>query len=698
MKKISIILLAAMMFIGGVVPIRAYGENNYDKKMEEVVVKVKKLLNISDKYDKFTSDISSYDGNMDIYLNWADSNEKLNNINVHADIDGNIISYDSYSPINKEQSSKLPKYTKDEAQKLAMNFINKMDSNIANAIKLIPDKYSENTMDTVYRFNFIRFVNGIQFPQDSVSISINKYTGDIEHYYANWDRKATFPSPNKVLSLEKGKEAYKTEIGIKPMYKTSSRYIIKAGENTNYYLAYSVFESNKGIDAYTGKKVGINSYGPYYGVRESTNQNSANDVGLTPVEQESVDKLSGLLEENLVEKKARETLNIDLDYKMIRKDLYNNFRNPGEYIWNIDFQKEISKDKSSYINVGLDAKTGELLNFNKNLEHGSDAKSKTSKDKALDIAREYIKTMQPNKISEIELMEDQYSEDNMLNYNFRFIRKVGNTYVENDGIYIGVDGVTGDVNNYRIDWFKGELPSDYKLISSDKAYEILWDKIGLELMYVKTYDYTKSQGRDYEMKLVYMTNQDKPIIISGTTGEILDYSGQPYKEIKPISYKDIENSYAKNKIITLAEYGIGFKGEEFKPKDKIKQKDFLHLLWKSMNQYRKDEVSEDDIYKELISSGYMKEAEKNPNKVVTKEEAVKHILRVMKLDKVAEIEGIYKDIFKDDKDISKGLNGYMNIAYGLKIVSGDKEGNIRPKYELGREDAANMIYNYIFNQ
>ncbi|WP_399326722.1 S-layer homology domain-containing protein [Tissierella sp.] len=44
------------------------------------------------------------------------------------------------------------------------------------------------------------------------------------------------------------------------------------------------------------------------------------------------------------------------------------------------------------------------------------------------------------------------------------------------------------------------------------------------------------------------------------------------------------------------------------------------------------------------------------------------------------------------------MKGYINIAYGLKIITGDGKGNINPKYELNREDTANMIYNYIFNQ
>jgi predicted small secreted protein len=699
-KKVSILLLTAMVIISGLIPSRVYGENNYDKKLEEAILKCKKLFNISDKYDKFTSDVSSYDGVTNFYLNWVDSGEKLDTISVNIDSDGNIIFYDSYPPVYEEPSSKLPNYTKDEAQKFAIEFIAKVDPDIAKEIKLIPENYPTSSMDTQYYFNFKRYVNDIQFPENSVTVNVNKYTGEIRHYYVSWDRKAVFPSPEKVITLDKGKEAYRREIGIKPIYKTNNYYYRPMhinGEEKDYYLAYSIFGPSKGIDAFTGKKINLSYYGPYYGAEENAKAMDSG-AGLTPEEQASVDKLSGLLDEKSAEKKAREILNIDSSYKLNGKNLYNNYKNPGDFNWYLYFNKEISKDNLLYMDIGLDAKTGEIINFNKGINYGENSKPKISKDKALDIAKEFIKKMQPIKVDQIELMEDQYTEENQLTYNFNFIRKDGDIYVENDRIHVGVDGVGAEVYSYNLDWFKGNLPPKDKLIPIDDAYEILWDKIGLELMYTKTYDHTKTEGQNFEIKLVYALNQNKPAIISGTTGEILDYSGKPYEEMKPISYKDIDSSYAKDKIITLAEYGIGFKGEEFKPKDKIKQKDFVYILWKSMNQYRTDNITEDEIYKSFISAGYMKEGEKNPNKIVTKEEAIKYIIRAMRMDKVAEIDGIYKDIFKDDKDISKGLKGYINIGYGLKIISGDGEGNINPKYELNREDAANMIYNYMFNQ
>lgn len=72
--------------------------------------------------------------------------------------------------------------------------------------------------------------------------------------------------------------------------------------------------------------------------------------------------------------------------------------------------------------------------------------------------------------------------------------------------------------------------------------------------------------------------------------------GEPYKMPKAVSYKDIDNSYAKDKINVLAQYGIALPGEEFKPKEKIKQADFLYLLAKANSPYFEIDKSGDKLY------------------------------------------------------------------------------------------------------
>ncbi len=98
-----------------------------------------------------------------------------------------------------------------------------------------------------------------------------------------------------------------------------------------------------------------------------------------------------------------------------------------------------------------------------------------------------------------------------------------------------------------------------RIISLDKAYEVLFDEIGYELMYVTYYRNNKIEGINKEVKLIYNTKPGKPLNISATTGELLDYRGKPFKESNIINYKDIDKSYAKDKIMTLAQYGIFLK-------------------------------------------------------------------------------------------------------------------------------------------
>jgi len=98
------------------------------------------------------------------------------------------------------------------------------------------------------------------------------------------------------------------------------------------------------------------------------------------------------------------------------------------------------------------------------------------------------------------------------------------------------------------------------------------------------------------------------------------------------------------------------------------------------------------MYKQLIRRGIVKEGEKDPDAIITRENAVKFIIRVLNYEKVANIRGIFIVPFEDAEDIAPELEGYVAIAAGLKIVSGSG-GKFNPKKELTRAEAAVMIYN-----
>ena len=134
--------------------------------------------------------------------------------------------------------------------------------------------------------------------------------------------------------------------------------------------------------------------------------------------------------------------------------------------------------------------------------------------------------------------------------------------------------------------------------------------------------------------MVYGLKSEKPANIDANTGTILNHSGEPFKISTITSYSDIDKSYAKDKINILAQYGIALPGTEFKPKEKIKQQDFLYLLSKANDPYFEIDSSKDNFYNYMINLGIIKEDEKNPEKIVTKEEGIKYIIRALKYDKV----------------------------------------------------------------
>jgi uncharacterized FlaG/YvyC family protein len=683
----------------GILSANVFATASFDKELEATILKTKELFDIKDTYDTFDSRVNSNGNKVHFYLNWSDSRNELDSISITTDSKGNIISYNKYGTEYKEPESKLPNYTRNEALKFAKEFIGKIDKEIYNGIELIESNNQLNSYDVEYNFTFDRVVNGIPYRDNTVSINVNKFTGEINNFYTNWDRDIIFPSANDIITLEDGRKAFIDKIGLDLMYKNSYKPIRKGSLNNGnkYYLVYSLLKDNKVIDALTGEAIDIGNYGQIYAEEKAVDSAAANGGGITPEEREEIDKLSGIIGIEEIEKKAINILGLDKSYTLQNRNLHSSYKNPGEYQWDLYFSKKVENGNGSSANISLNAKTSELLSYYKYIDFDSNAKANITKAEAMEIAKAFVKKQQPTKIEQLELITENLKEG-QLSYSFRFIRKADDIYVESDSISVTVNAVNKDISSYNLDWYKGELPPKGQVIDLDKAYDILFNDIGYELRYANIYDYEKSEDENKKVKLVYGINSQKQVDIDAHTGDLLDYSGELYKDKKVPSYKDIDDSYAKDMINSLAEYGVGFNTDEFKPKNKIKQKDFMYLLFKSMNSWR--DISEEDIdkvYDEFLKSKVIKAEEKNPEKIVTKEEAVKYIVRAMNFGKIADLPGIFDDIFKDSEDISPGLKGYVNIAYGLGIISGDGTEFINPKVELTREDAANIIYKYMFN-
>lgn len=693
MKKMVLLLSVAIIF-SFFLPTVTLGEPEYNKKMEEAIDRSKKLFNIIDEYDIFDSSVSSYDGNTVFYLNWNDSSGKLGGVSVSAYSDGSIISYNKYKAYYEENQSNLPKFPKEEGLNIALKYIEKIDSHIANNVKYNESKEPLNPKSREYYYEFTRIINGVPYADNSLIVSIDKNTGELLSYNLNWNNNLSFPNKSRIISLEKAKKLFKEKIGLSLVYKTDYTY-----EKPKMYLVYTTLYGKKGIDAKSENVFNYNRY-DYLDEYNEINIKGKGNIGIEPDERKAVEGISNLLSEKQAEEKAREILDIDNEYTLSDLNLYSYWKNKGEYVWTMNFTKSNEEVAKNSYNVSLNAKTGELKSFYHDCSQDENCEVKYNREEVLEIAEKYIGKMSSDKNEEIELVEDILDAKKIDPiFYFNFIRKYNDAYVASDSISVSVDGRSGQVIGYNIDWSKEEIPDLTVNITLDDAYEILFEEVGMKLVYVEENNLSNEKDTTENIRMGYLLNPEKPLYISAETGEILDYNGKPFKVKTVQTYVDIDKSYAKEKIEVLAEHGLNLSGNKFKPKEKITQCQFLYLLARTntSNFNLDDERSIENLYNYLINMKVIEESEKEPDKIITREESIKYIIKMMKYDKIAEATYIYKDIFKDSKDIDKELIGYVSVACGLNIVEGNN-GYIRPKSELSRQDAAIMIYNYLFNE
>jgi len=172
---------------------------------------------------------------------------------------------------------------------------------------------------------------------------------------------------------------------------------------------------------------------------------------------------------------------------------------------------------------------------------------------------------------------------------------------------------------------------------------------------------------------------------------ISPYINQSVLEYK---YSDIEAHWANEKINKLAEVQIGFEGEKFNPDEPISQYDLLRLFAAGIRYRSYLDFSEDELYRILEDEDVITSTERNSGSTVKREDAFVYMIKLDGLDRIAKLDSIFKVKYADGHLVSDGKIGYPAILTGMNIICGDG-GNVRPKDEITRAEAAVMVFNYM---
>lgn len=682
MKKIrlkSLLFVMILTLLITCIPLNGFAEED---SLNKNIEKIKTLFKIGDEYEHFNEhQYDNHNGKNITSLSWSNQN---NNINVEIDEEGNIIGYrkNECTSDKNRRIYKFPKITKEQGEKIAKDFIKKLYPDILDKIKSDENDsvYHRNDLKA-YHYSFVRTENDILYNENNVYISVDTQTGEVTSFNISWEKDLKFADTKDIISKDEAKKIYNDNIDLELLYS-----IKETDKDTKSYLAYRNIDTDKTVEANT-KDVLSTSYTsayPIYG-----------NVFYPAIEKISTEKENELINSKKIisrkeaGKKIIDTFKLGKGYEVNGCKLIC-IKEKDIYIWEVMVMKHM-ENQGSGSGARINAKTGEIMSFSDpGFSMEDEKETKYSKEELLKKANELIKNSNPEKYKEVEYIENEnedliYRDNNISS--FSFVRKANGFKVENDGFGIALSNATGNVLSYNYNWSDLEFESPDNIIQKDKAKEILLKDRELILEYQKE----NNEKEIKNVKLVYDL-KDKYLTVDAKKAEIIDDINELMEKAKMKEYQDIKNSFAKNQINKLQDCIILFDGEEFKPKQEITQEEFFQLLAQTKGIYYFYE-NQDYMYERLIDEGILKKEEKNIEGKVTREEAVKYIIRAFGQEPLENLEDIYNLEFDDADKISTDLKGHVAIAKGLGLISG--EGNFRPKDNLTREEAAILIYNIL---
>lgn len=667
----------------------AFGAEEDSKGLEQAIIDAKKIIKVPDKYSDFThysSERETMDGKIRVWsLNWSEKEGSHGFVSASIGENGLLYEYNKYD--GDQEKKGLARVTKNTAKLSAEDFLSKAIPTDASQMKNV-DGDSNRYSNQEYGFDYQRFVNGLPVNFVTVSIGVNKYTGEVTSFIGNNPevKGIEYPGLDKTIEALAAEKSYIENLGVNLKYYSYYDYKEK---KMNIFSGYSIYDSmSQAIDAKTGEPVTLYSENNIL----KDKQDNATGMGtqsnlaqmsqeLTKEETEAVKNVSGIISKEKAESILRGAADIiTSDKKLKEASLNKNYINDG-YEWNISFDNAYGE---------VDANSGEIISLHC-YDYDNNTGKNISKADAKVIAENFLKKVTPNKFEQTKYKEIKnrvfkiavVEEGNVLSFNF--VRQVKGIEFTSNSLYVQVDKTNGKIIGYNNNWYNNvTFPDVSQAMTREAAFNKFKELKTFGMQYVMI-DKTKA-GLVYNFK-----NSDENYIVDPISGKRLDYTGQVYKENKLPEYKDISGHWSEKIVKELLENGYYIEGERFNPDMNISQINFLKYLYSPMqNSY-----TDDEFYNMLIQNGVVKKEEKAPGSLVSNQEVAKFIIRYLGHEQIAIHSEIFINPFKDN--VEEKYKGYAAMCYSLNINKGDRNGNFNGSHSLSNGEAAMIIYNLIKN-
>ena len=717
MKKLGIILTASALSIG-VFTSAANAAGTVARQPVEVIKQVAAIEKDVTKEDLLKKFHSAFPGVFD-FVNTSDFQmsthedhpggetiryhlfftKMQNGKDIHGSIgfsgeDLDIESF-SYEPVSTPDALFPAKVSKEEAKKVATDFVNTFlkDGNY----KLDEENndyyyYSKQilTSPISYSFSFNRMKEDVAIADQRVTISVLG-NGEIVNFYSTAITKSTtFESVKKVKDEKEALKKINENLNAMLQYQVNSNY--ETGEN-DVKLVY--VPDVLSLNAITGEWFNGKGF-----LKEP-----AKKEYVKVTETALPFKQNGLTKED-AKKAAEKLLKVKSDKVKLSIQSVEEVKNSyGQEVISIHYMYNYANGGSGSA-LEFDKRTGELLQYH-NVQSGlmlelNGAKEEIaiSKEEAIDQAVKYLKELAPSNLHEYAMpLEDSYVDDARGNYYLNFPRIVNGVMVNGDQISVSIykDGSLESLNVSRPNI--EEWPALDKVISLKEVKDTLSKALSLKMSYMK--ENQKKENLHYNLIYSPVFNETAFNVVEANTGKwINQYNMEVIPEVSHPTAAEELNYLIQAKVLVVNDPKT-FNGDAV-----VSKGEAIKIMMNSLTYIYETNISESESMKQsftnidskhnsyqaierAVEAGILKTDLKtfDVNSPVTKEELAVWYIRALGLEQAAKEYNIFKNEFTDGKKVNEAYTGYVILANSLGLLRAEKN-QFNPTKEVTYADLA----------
>ncbi|WP_072328362.1 MULTISPECIES: S-layer homology domain-containing protein [unclassified Paenibacillus] len=714
---------------------------------EQAIELAKKHITIPEGYTLQSVNLNSYSG--DNVPNWSLSyTRKIKehyysniNVSIHG-LNGKLTAYNAYNADPDQKPSYPPKVDFQGAKSIADGWLKKLNPEETVQYNDQAEKQFRTPLNGnyVYNIRYDRIVDGVPFPQDGISVDVNG-EGEVTGYSFRWTDGVDFEKGVTPLGTDKALQAFRDKADIALSYEIPYESRQERKPLIAYRMNTFMIDAAKG-EPWSPMNIPVLSSSEKKPITDKPlAEKPAADLNLT--KDQAIAKVTsafGLLKDYKLE---------DAHYNENTDPATGKTSASWSLRWSLASEKDPLGKGMDNLWASVNAKTGEVTNFNRSMPYMMDAKTSFEPKVTLEDAKakaiEFVRQQLPAHTHQLVLDDAGLASvpearlKELRTWDIRFNRVIDGVNANHEGVNISIDRESGQIVNFYGSLSEIAYPATKpEVIGEDKAKDLLFSQYDIQLSYVLVEGFVPYAGggiteQKYklmvaageippggaaistkkEAKLVYTLVSKftrEPFFLDAQTGGWRNAStGEPIV-LETIKAEDIEGHWAQRELQLMLDYqALDLKDGKVNPNQAMTRGEMIKMLVIAMNggnygiYYGAERAAsfkdvangsayfayvENGVDRGLIDPG----TEFNANATMTREDMAQLIIRALGYKKLAENTGVFNQNFTDAGDVKQV--GQAAIVVGLGIMS-LTDGSFKPAEEVTRAQAATAFFRYL---